>query len=211
MFLKSHLNSTSSTATTRRAENRLFEETTLPYVDELFGAALRLTRNERDAEDLVQDAFLRAYRAFHQFEAGTNCRAWMFKILTNTFINGYRRRVKERDILEKQENGSHELTMHAADAMDAYGNPEQRLSSHSLCDDVQKALESVPVDFRTAVILSDIEGLSYKEIADAMGTPVGTVMSRLFRGRRLLRKALWRFGLDEGYIREVPEDALQAA
>ncbi len=199
----------SASATT--AQNRLFEETTLPYVDELFGTALRLTRNERDAEDLVQDAYLRAYRAFHQFEAGTNCRAWMFKILTNTFINGYRRRVKERDILEKQENGCHELTMHAADAMEAYGNPEARIATHTLCDDVQKALEAVPPDFRMAVILSDIEGLSYKEIADAMGTPVGTVMSRLFRGRRLLRKALWRFGLDEGYIREVPEDAREAA
>jgi RNA polymerase sigma-70 factor (ECF subfamily) len=191
--------------------NRLFETTTMAYVDELYGTAVRLTRSERDAEDLVQDTYLRAYRAFHQFEPGTNCRAWLFKILTNTFINGYRRRIKEREILDRQETGALDCSVHCRESMDRYASPDTRIHEGTLCDDVQAALEAVPEDFRTAVVLSDIEGLSYKEIAEIMGTPVGTVMSRLFRGRRLLRKSLWRFGLEEGYLRAVPEEARMAA
>jgi len=194
-----------------RELQRLFQETTMGHVDELYGTAMRLTRNDRDAEDLVQDTYMRAFRAFHQFEPGTNCRAWLFKILTNTFINGYRRRVKERDILQKQEHGVIESSLYCRESMDRFSSPETRIQDSTFCDDVKAALEAVPVDFRTAVILSDVDGLSFKEIADIMGTPVGTVMSRLFCGRRLLRKALWRFGLDEGYIRAVPADALENA
>ena len=188
-------------ADTSRKQKRRFEDTTLAHIDELYGTALRLTRNERDAEDLVQDTYLKAYKSFHQFKPGTNCRAWLFKILTNTFINIYRRRVKEREILERQENGSLQNSLVHRESVDRYANPARRVVNMGLSDDVQAALDAVPVDFRTAVILSDLQDFSYKEIAEIMGTPIGTVMSRLFRGRRLLRKALSAFAVEEGYIR----------
>lgn len=183
-----------------KSDKKRFEQTTICYLDELYGTALRLTRNDRDAEDLVQDTYLRAFRAFHQFQPGTNCRAWLFKILTNTFINRYRRKVKEREILERQENGSLQNTLICRDSLERYSNPERRTVFSSLSDDVKAALAEVPVDFRQAVILSDLKGMSYKEIADQMGTPIGTVMSRLYRGRRLLRTSLERFAMQEGYI-----------
>lgn len=183
-----------------KSDKKRFEETTIRHLDELYGTALRLTRNERDAEDLVQDTYLRAFRAFHQFQRGTNCRAWLFKILTNTFINRYRRKVKEREILERQENGSLQNTLICRDSLERYSNPERRTVFSSLSDDVKAALAEVPVDFRQAVILCDLKGMSYKEIADQMGTPIGTVMSRLYRGRRLLRTSLARFAMQEGYI-----------
>ena len=192
--------------TTPAGKKKLFEATTLQYIDELYGTALRLTRNERDAEDLVQDTFLKAYKSFHQFKPGTNCRAWLFKILTNTFINRYRRKVKERDIIERQENGRLQNSLICRESIDRYSNPERRIVHCGLSDDVQQALDAVPTDFRMAVILSDLRGFSYQEIADIMGTPIGTVMSRLFRGRRILRKALWRFGMNEGYIKQPPRE-----
>lgn len=193
---------------TTKEMKRRFERTTIGYIDELYGTALRLTRNERDAEDLVQDAYLKAYKSFHQFKIGTNCRAWMFKILTNTFINNYRRRIKEREIIERQENGSLQNTLVCKESVDRYSNPERRMVMTGLSDDVKTALATVPMDFRMAVVLSDLQDFSYKEIAEIMGTPIGTVMSRLFRGRRLLRKALSDFALNEGYI---GADAAQAA
>ncbi len=188
------------------AKKNIFEATTLQYLDELYGTALRLARNERDAEDLVQDTFLKAFKSFHQYRPGTNCRAWLFKILTNTFINRYRRRVKERDIIERKENGRLQNTLICRESIDRYSNPERQMIHCGLSDDVQQALDAVPTDFRMAVILSDLRGFSYKEIADIMNTPIGTVMSRLFRGRRILRKALWQFGVEEGYIKEAPEE-----
>ncbi len=178
---------------------REFESTTMPFLNELFGTAVRLTRNERDAEDLVQETYLKAFKCFDQFERGTNCRAWMYKILTNTFINGYRRSKKERGILERQIDGREEHTTICPDSADRFSNPERTLVQHALSDDVKHALDAVPADFRTAVVLCDLEGLSYKEIADAMGTPIGTVMSRLFRGRRLLRQSLEGFAREHGY------------
>lgn len=185
-----------------------FEKSTLPYLDELYGTALRLTRNERDAEDLVQDTYLKAFKAFHQFKPGTNCRAWMFKILTNTFINGYRRRIKEREILQRQESGALQNSLVCRESVERYSNPERKTVYNGLSDDVSKALEAVPAEFRAAVILSDLRGFSYKEIADMMKTPIGTVMSRLFRGRRMLRKSLSVFAVEEGYI--TPTTALAA-
>ena len=181
-----------------------FEATTMRYLDELYATGLRLTRNERDAEDLVQDTYLKAFKYFHQFKPGTNCRAWLFKILTNTFINGYRRRVKERDILERQETGALKKSLVCEESIERFSNPERRMVNTTLGDDVKSALSQLPDDFRTVVVLADLQDFSYKEIADFMGTPIGTVMSRLFRARRLLRKMLWQFGLQEGYIREVP-------
>jgi RNA polymerase sigma-70 factor (ECF subfamily) len=187
----------------QRSKNRIFEKTTLKYLDELFGTALRLTRNEKDAEDLVQDTYLKAFKAFHQFKTGTNCRAWMFRILTNTFINGYRRRAKEKDILERKETGRLTNSLLCKESLDRFSNPERRMVKQALCDDVQLALDEIPEDFRMAVILSDIRDFSYREIAEIMGTPIGTVMSRLFRGRRLLRIALKEFAVREGYVKEL--------
>jgi len=182
-------------------ERRDFESQTLPYLDELYGAALRLTRNERDAEDLVQDTYLKAFRSFHQYTQGTNCRAWMFRILRNTFINTYRRRTKEREILDRQKRGVLQNSLVCLESLNRYSNPERDIVHLDLSDDVQRALDDVPVDFRETVILADLQGLSYKEVAEQMGTPIGTVMSRLFRGRRILREALEGFAIEQGILR----------
>ncbi len=176
---------------------REFEQLALEHVDPLFSAALRLTRNERDAEDLVQDTFLRAYRFFDKFERGTNIKAWLFKILTNTFINRYRRKVKERAVVE----GSERETVHdrfmSRDATDFAANPEQYLFDRLLSDEGLRSIDELPVDFRRVVILADLQEFSYKEIAEILECPVGTVMSRLYRGRKLLQKSL------SGYAHEM--------
>jgi len=181
----------------------LFEQTTLQYLDDLYATGLRLCRNERDAEDLVQETYLKAFKYFHQYTPGTNCRAWLFRILRNTFINSYRRKVKEREILQRQENGSLQQSLICADSVERFSNPEQRIIYSGLGDDVTRALDALPGEFRMVVVLSDLQGFSYKEIARIMDTPIGTVMSRLFRARRLLRQSLRRFGLQEGYILEL--------
>ncbi|GMV41167.1 MAG: ECF RNA polymerase sigma factor SigR [Myxococcales bacterium] len=179
---------------------REFEETTLRYLDELYSTALRLTRNDKDAEDLVQDTYLKAYSHFHQFSRGTNARAWLFKILTNTFINAYRRRVKEREILDKEEKGQLGSFFFSKETTARWGSPEWHVLSTLLSDDVKRSLDELPVDFRTVVVLADLQDFSYKEIASIMDTPIGTVMSRLFRGRKLLRKKLHDFARREGVI-----------
>jgi RNA polymerase sigma-70 factor (ECF subfamily) len=180
----------------RRAE---FERQALVHTDALFGAAYRLTRNARDAEDLVQDALLRAYRFWY-----SNCKAWLLRIVTNTFINEYQRKKRNREVLDAasaEQDATDGVLMHA-EATDRR-SPERTLLERSVSDDVQRALEGLPDDFRTAVVLCDVQGLSYKEIADIMQTPVGTVMSRLFRGRKLLASALREFAVAEGYVRPV--------
>src|SRR5215470_2524670 len=182
-----------------RKLRREFEEEALPHVDALFGVALRLTRNPRDAEDLVQDALLRAYRYWHKFEQGTNCRAWLFKILTNTFINRYNRNRRDREHLADEEAATQDILSH--EVTEASRDPEGALASRLLSDDVVRALESLPTDFRLAVLLSDVEEFSYKEIAEIMECPVGTVMSRLFRARRLLQRALHDYAVEQGIIK----------
>ena len=179
-----------------------FERTALPHLEALHGAAFRLARNPRDAEDLVQEALLRAYRFWDTFEQGSNCRAWLLRILTNTYINEYQRRRRQREVLDAAtaEQGAVDgVLIHEGAAVQR--NPEGVLLDRSVSDDVQRALDALPADFRTAVVLCDVEGLSYKEIADVMDCPVGTVMSRLFRGRRLLETALRGFAIDAGYVR----------
>lgn len=177
---------------------REFEQLALEHVDPLFSAALRLTKNERDAEDLVQDTFLRAFRFFDKFERGTNIKAWLFKILTNTFINRYRRKVKERTVVE----GSERETVHdrfmSRDATDYAANPEQYLFDRLLSDEVLRSIDELPVDFRLVVILADLQEFSYKEIAEILECPVGTVMSRLYRGRKLLQKSLSEYAHEMG-------------
>ena len=189
-----------------REKRSEFERQALVHTDALFGAAYRLTRNARDAEDLVQDSLLRAYRFWDSFEQDSNCKAWLLRIVTNTFINEYQRRKRSREVLDAasaEQDATDGVLMHAA-AGDRQ-SPERTLLERSVSDDVQRALDSLPDDFRTAVVLCDVQGLSYKEIADIMQTPVGTVMSRLFRGRKLLAAALRDFAISEGYVRETPE------
>src|SRR3954465_8718639 len=183
----------------KRAE---FERQALVHVDALYGAAYRLTRNPRDAEDLVQDSLLRAYRFWDSFEQDSNCKAWLLRIVTNTFINEYQRRKRSREVLDAasaEQDATDGGLMHA-EATDRQ-SPERTLLDRSVSDDVQRALEALPEDFRTAVVLGDVQGLSYKEIADIMETPVGAVMSRLFRGRKLLAAGLREFAVAEGYVK----------
>ena len=172
-------------------------------MDSLYGAAYRLTRNPRDAEDLVQDAMLRAYRFWDGFQKDSNCKAWLFKILTNTFINRYQKNKRTREVLAAatSEHKSTGATLVQEDAV-AQRDPRRQLLDRTFSSDVTDALASLPDDFRMAVVLCDVEGFSYKEIAEMMDCPIGTVMSRLYRGRRLLKKALHEFAVGEGIIRE---------
>jgi RNA polymerase sigma-70 factor (ECF subfamily) len=177
-----------------------FENLALKHIDPLYSAALRLTKNDRDAEDLVQDTFLRAYRFFDKFERGTNIKAWLFKILTNTFINRYRRVVKERNIVEGSERDAVHERFISREASDSAANPEAWFFDRLLSDDVLQAVDSLPIDFRLVVILADLQEFSYKETAEILDVPVGTVMSRLYRGRRLLQKALAKYAVISGVI-----------
>ncbi len=186
-----------------------FEALALAHLDSLYASALRLTKNERDAEDLVQDTCMRAYRFFDKFERGTNIKAWLFRILTNTFINRYRRKVKERTATEGHEQEAVQALFFSQEATDQASNPERFLFDRLLSDDVLRAIDSLPIDFRMVVILADLQEFSYKEIADILACPVGTVMSRLFRGRKLLQKMLRDYAAGLGVVtaREAPEVA----
>jgi RNA polymerase sigma-70 factor (ECF subfamily) len=168
-----------------------FEELALSHLDPLYSAALRLTKNERDAEDLVQDTCMRAYRFFDKFERGTNIKAWLFKILTNTFINKYRRGGLERVVLDGPDADPLADGWVSAASMRALRDPETQALRPLIAAEIHRALDELPEEFRLAVVLSDVEELSYREIAEAMDCPVGTVMSRLHRGRRLLQKRLY--------------------
>src|SRR5512140_3543977 len=186
-----------------RAKRSEFERQALVHADALYGAAYRLTRNPRDAEDLVQDSLLRAYRFWDSFQQDSNCKAWLLRIVTNTFNNEYTRRKRSREVLDAataEQESTDGILVHA-EAGDKQ-SPERALLDRSVSDDVQRALDNLPDDFRTAVVLCDVQGLSYKEIADIMECPVGTVMSRLFRGRKLLAASLREFAKQEGYVRE---------
>jgi RNA polymerase sigma-70 factor (ECF subfamily) len=185
-----------------RQKRSEFERQAMVHVDALYGAAYRLTRNARDAEDLVQDSLLRAYKFWDSFQQDSNCKAWLLRIVTNTFINEYQRRKRSREVLDaaSAEQDATDGVLVQTSARDKQ-SPDQALLQASVSDDVQRALESLPDDFRTAVILCDMQGLSYKEIAEIMETPVGTVMSRLFRGRKLLAAALREFAVAEGYVK----------
>src|SRR5690242_15769294 len=192
-----------------RARREEFERQALAHLDALYGAAYRLTRNPRDAEDLVQDSLLRAYRFWDSFQQDSNCKAWLLRIVTNTFINEYQRKKRSREVLDAAtaEQSATDGVLVQASANDKQ-SPQQVLLQHSVSDDVQRALDSLPDDFRTAVILCDMQGLSYKEIAEIMECPVGTVMSRLFRGRKLLAAALRDFAVNEGYVKEADETTI---
>jgi len=170
----------------------------LVHLDALYHVALRLTRNRAEAEDVVQEAFLRAFRSFDRFNPGTNCRAWLFTILRNVFLN--RVRSQGREVLEG-EVGSLDQVEPTTDTQ-VGRNPEEQFLQTMLHGDVDRALAALPLAFREAVLLVDIEGLTYREVAEVLECPIGTVMSRLSRGRALLRRALGRFAREHGYVKE---------
>ena len=172
----------------------------LVHLDSLYHVALRLTRNRAEAEDVVQDTFLRAFRAFHSFDRATNCRAWLFTILRNVFLNRERR--QGREVLEAEPTWS-ESPAHSRPEWPAARDPENEYLQTVLHGDVDRALRALPFVYREAVILADLEGLTYKEVALALGCPVGTVMSRLSRGRGLLRQALVTFAREHGYAKDI--------
>ncbi len=176
----------------------LFEEQALPYMDQLYAAALRMTRNPADAGDLVQETFLKAYAAFDKFQQGTNLKAWLYRIQTNTFINNYRKNQRNPyqgtidDLAEWQLGGAESATSSVGRSAEA------EAIDHLPDSAVKDALQSIPEDFRLAVYFADVEGFSYQEVADIMKTPIGTVMSRLHRGRRMLRERLADYARGRG-------------
>ena len=177
-----------------------FERDAMPLLDQLYSAAMRLTHNPQVAEDLVQDTFAKAYASFHQYQDGTNLKAWMYRILTNTFINSYRK--KQREPLQSDADGVEDWQLVRAEAHTSRGlrSAETEALDHLPDADVKKALQELPSDFRMAVYLADVEGFAYKEIAEIMDTPIGTVMSRLNRGRSMLRTLLQDYARERGLI-----------
>lgn len=188
----------------------LFEEQALPHMDALYGTALRLAKDQRDAEDLVQETFLRAFTFFDRFQQGTNCRAWLFKIMHNTFINRYRRKVREREALDPTNDGPLYDNFVSNSTILYYKNPEKRLQRGLLSEEVARSLDELPEEFRLAVVLADLQDFSYKEIASILDCPVGTVMSRLFRGRRLLREKLLQHAISQGILPETEAGELES-
>lgn len=184
------------------ADKQRFQDEALPLLDSLYAAALRMTRNPADADDLVQETMLRAYRAFDRFEPGTNLKAWLFRILTNAYINVYRKRQREPKKLSQDEVEDFDLYRELKDHDPHFTATPESIVLDSLVDsDILDAIEALPEQFRLAVILSDVEGFSYAEMAQIMDVPMGTVMSRLHRGRKALQRALWDIARDRGIVK----------
>jgi RNA polymerase sigma-70 factor (ECF subfamily) len=178
-----------------------FEREAMVHIDALMRTARRMTKSDSDAEDLVQETMLKAYRFFDKFEEGTNCKAWLFKIMTNIFINNYRSKAKAPQSLTFDDIDDGFLFGQLAKFKPAT-DPEQEFFSKIFDDDVRKAINDLPEDFRIVVVLSFLEGFAYQEIADITGLQIGTVKSRLHRGRKLLQKALFDYAQRNGFIKE---------
>ncbi len=184
-----------------------FERDAMVYLDQLYSAGLRMTRNPQDAEDLVQETYAKAFAAFHQFKPGTNLKAWLYRILTNSFINTYRK--KQRQPIQDSHDVIEDWQLARAETHTPAGlkSAEAQALEHLPDSDVKDALQQIPEDFRLAVYLADVEGFAYKEIAEIMGTPVGTVMSRLHRGRGQLRTLLADYARGRGLVHEQSDVA----
>jgi RNA polymerase sigma-70 factor (ECF subfamily) len=184
------------------ARQEQFTEQAMEHMPSLYSAALRMTRSPSDAEDLVQETYLKAYRAWHTYQQGTNLKAWLYRILTNTFINSYRskKRRPEQTELDEVEDLYLYRRLGGLEAAAAGRSAEDEVMDLFTDTDVKAAIEALPENFRMAVLLADVEGFSYKEIAEILDIPIGTVMSRLHRGRKALQKSLFDFGMERGLV-----------
>ncbi len=186
-----------ATETAEERKNR-FEKDAMQYVDQLYAAALRMARNPADAEDLVQEAYAKAYSSFHLYTPGTNLKAWLYRILTNTYINLYRKRQREPQPAHTDSVEDWQLAQASQHDSSGLKSAEMMALDNLPDTDIKRALQEIPEDFRMAVYYSDVEGFSYKEISEIMGSPIGTVMSRLHRGRKLLRDSLADYARERG-------------
>ena len=182
------------------ADQANFEQDAMQYASQLYSAALRMTRNPADAEDVVQETFLKAYRAYDSFAEGTNLKAWLYRILTNTYINKYRKKQRRPSEVELGELQDLYLYKRLGEHSGARESAEDEALDMFVDEDIIEALESLPENFRLPVLYADVEGFSYKEIAEILDVPIGTVMSRLHRGRKALQRKLWNVAVDHGLV-----------